>query len=205
MKKYFAILAMILLPMSATAALIEFDLRGSGGNLGVADTTFSAGGVTLSVAGYAIQDSAATPTVRSNIHRNSRGLGLVRGANSIANDDGTDRWLAEFLTMSTDIGTIVALELNRLGAGEQALIGSVADVDASGAGVIDVVDGVSNARRWVNVDSTFDFAIAAITDFDSLSAFRLSGVRVEADVPESSTLALLALGLIGLAVARRKA
>lgn len=196
-KKILGIAAALLFSANASAALITFTFGSGTGSLidpGANQRyyTDTVSGVTVTVTGWAEADLDGIfgPIGgQRDVTRGSRGLGVAGNGNGQVNGAGTFGDALKFdLSQS---GTLVGITLRRLSSNEEfdlaiddvAALNNVSSNPWSGS-----LAYINNL--WIGADSSNeDFRVKAIT----------------VDVPEPGTLGLLALGLIGLGLARRRA
>lgn len=196
-----AALALLCTAGVANASIITIDLSGNGGNLGQT-ASFSSGSVNVDIYGWAVRASNGNLRA-SNIHQNNNGIGIRRGPNALNNDDGSDNWISEFITMAVDGGTLIGVSLTGLNVGEEAAIGSTRNLaPGPGDARLRLVSGIGNAATWFSPRALTrrEFGIVAVSDFSPISRFRVDALKVY--VPAPAALGLLVLGM-GLMLRRR--
>ena len=196
--------AAMVVSTAASAAMITFDLRGSGGNLG-GHEQFTAGGVTMDA--YSLTRSGGW-NYGANLRQTSSGLGVKNNIFDSSSVDG--------------FGTDEGIEFS-FGYGVK-----LTGLDLSGfnPGFIDFDDywlDVYNGGSWTNVLSSAEsenlgagyygskFRITARGSNDDFRVAKLT-IHHERDqgpgpvaASEPATLALLGLGALALGFSRRKA
>ena len=191
----------LLLGGAAQAAIIDINLRGTGGSLGHSATFFGGGGVELYVSAF-----TADPTTPDNIRQKASGLGTEIGVNDVSNDD--PNFGAQLLSFSTNIGRIIGVEIEGFGRAEEvAFFASLTNAPpALNDPLYELLfktDGQpGNPDLFAMPMFSQSFLHVVSLTGAKATEFRVSGIQVE--VPEPAALGTLAIALLGFGWLRRR-
>ncbi len=194
--KQFALIALAIVGFSSNAALINVQFGGPSAVL-AHEVVFSAGAVDVTVSAWYTPDGTL-PGLGDNVTQANVGLGTGVG---VAPIDNTEHF-AQWLSFSTNIGSIVQVIVSGIGGTEEGFIISAST--ANNAILDNRIFGAADAPA-LDIEPAFGAApflwVGTATDFD-LTKFLVRKVVVE--TPEPATLGMMGAALLGLVALRRR-
>lgn len=177
-----AVLVAALAPALSQAA--DFNLTGGSGT--TAKVTLASGGITLNVTGPSLGNSI-------DVTRSSTGVGVSTGALDLAGVGDKESLTLSFSQM---------VDLSSLRLADWDLADKATLTWAGGSATL-VGDGIVSTDTETLTGAKA--SVFTLTGNGTLTSFKLNGLTAVAAVPEASTYAMMALGLVGIAcVARRR-
>lgn len=183
---------------SAQAALISIDLRGNGGNLGHTASFSGAGGVELSVSAF-----TSDPETEDNVRQNGNGIGTQAGPGSSLNNLDPN-FFGQFLSFTTNIGSIVGLDVHGFGRNEELLLVASDTNGVPDIGQFDVLASINgfagnpDAFAVPAFSRPFLHVLSSLAQLDT--TVRIASITVDTTnpVPAGGSAMVMALGLASL-------
>lgn len=181
MKSFVAVATVAILPALANAA--DFNLTGGSGS--TAKVSVASGGITLNVTGPSLGGSL-------DVTRSTSGLGVTTGLLDLGGIGD-----AESLTLTfSQLVNLSSLKLAEWDVADKATL-----TWAGGSATL-IGDGLISTDTETLTGAVGN--VFKLTGNGALTTFKLNGLSAVAAVPEASTYAMMALGLVGIAALARR-